>query len=159
MKFNCSLNISRNSWLKNLPRKIAAYPSRAKYSSLLPILHLLERAAQDQWTKHLLFWVIYTLILSGPYANNFLLGCLRTTCNIKVQGKYQQIHIAKQKHAFIQHYFDKRWLEMHSILLSRNDKTFQLPALLYFSTQCINISFQKHQIIGLKLYATNMLCP
>jgi hypothetical protein len=46
---------------------------------------------------------------------------------------------------------------MHFILLSRNDKIFQLPALLCFSTeekfQCINIQIQKHQIIGLKIYA------
>ena len=69
----------------------------------------------------------------------------------------QQIHVAKQKHAFIQHPFDKRRHDMHSILLNRNDKIFQLPALLCFSAeekfQCINIQFQKHQIIGLKIYA------
>jgi len=66
----------------------------------------------------------------------------------------QQIHVAKQKHAFIQHPFDKRQHEMHSILLNHNDKIFQLPALLCFSTeekfQYINTQFQKHQIIGLK---------
>jgi len=42
----------------------------------------------------------------------------------------QQIHVAKQKHAFIAHPFDKCRREMQSILLSHNNKTFQLPALL-----------------------------
>ena len=69
----------------------------------------------------------------------------------------QQIHVAKQKHAFIAHPFDKCRREMQSILLSHNNKTFQLPALLCFSTekkfQCTNIQFQKHQIIGIKIYA------
>ena len=69
----------------------------------------------------------------------------------------QQIHVAKQKHAFIAHPFDKCRREMQSILLSHNNKTFQLPALLCFSTeekfQYINTQFQKHQIIGLKIYA------
>jgi len=69
----------------------------------------------------------------------------------------QQIHVAKQKHAFIANPFDKCRREMQSILLSHNNKTFQLPALLCFSTekkfQCTNIQFHKHQIIGIEIYA------
>lgn len=51
----------------------------------------------------------------------------------------KQIHVAKQKHAFIQHPFDKGWHQMNSILLGRNNEIFQLPALLCFNRGKVSV--------------------
>jgi len=54
----------------------------------------------------------------------------------------QQIHVAKQKHAFIQHPFDKGWHELHSILLTLNDnvsteKKFHVLTFHFRSTKLL----------------------
>lgn len=87
------------------------------------------------WCNLLKIQMLHTaknhILVTGKF-DSFILQCGQFL-DLLLLILTKQIHVAEQKHASIQHPFDKCWHEMHSILLSHKDEVFQLPALL-----CLN---------------------